>query len=196
MGAYQPGAATSIEVMVSLGNPSYTPSENIVPAGLRPPNRTTRTYDGPAVTLRYDRAGSSMARDRRRSQPWDGRQARACNRSRRSDADSDGRSLQSAGPGQPVQWLRHSPVSSRARSLWLGTDWSEERALDKAGLERVEGADTRRAGPTWAVGRECVAGNADSDRGSDWDGRHLFRSRIRPLSRVEIGRDRDPIPTQ
>ncbi len=65
MRAYQPGAATSIEVTGQSGQSSYTPLENIVPAGLRPPNRTTRTYDGPAVTLRYDRARSSMARDRR-----------------------------------------------------------------------------------------------------------------------------------
>ncbi len=62
------------------------------------------------------------------SQPWDGRNAHVRNRSRRHGADSDGRSVLRAGPGQP-SWLRHSPVSTRARSLWLGTDcqWSEER---------------------------------------------------------------------
>jgi hypothetical protein len=64
MRAYQHGAATSIGVTGQSGQ-SNTPSESIVPAGLRPPNRTTRTYDGPAVALRYDRARSSMDRDRR-----------------------------------------------------------------------------------------------------------------------------------
>ena len=68
--------------------------------------------------------------------------------------------------------------------------------LDKAWLERVEGAGIRRAGPTWAVGQDYVVGNADPDHGSDWDERHLFRSRIRPLLRAEIDRDRDPVPTQ
>ena len=68
--------------------------------------------------------------------------------------------------------------------------------LDKAWLERVEGADIRRAGPTWAVGQDYVVVNADPNHGSDWDERHLFRSRIRPLFRADIHRDRDPIPTQ
>ena len=69
-------------------------------------------------------------------------------------------------------------------------------ALDKAWLEWVEGAGIRRAGPTWAVVQEFVLGNYDHNHGSDWDKRHLLRSRIRPLLRVEMGCDRDPIPTQ
>ena len=69
--------------------------------------------------------------------------------------------------------------------------------LDKAWLERVEGAGIRRAGPTWAVGRQdYVVGNADPNHAGDWDERSLFRSRIRPLLRAEIDRDRDPIPAQ
>ncbi len=56
--------------------------------------------------------------------------------------------------------------------------------------------DIRQAGPTWAVGQEYVVGNADPNHWSDWDERHLFQSRTRPLFRAEIDLDRDPIPTQ
>jgi hypothetical protein len=68
--------------------------------------------------------------------------------------------------------------------------------LDKAWLERVEGADMRRAGPTWAAGQDWVIGNADPNHGSDKDELHLFRSRVRPLLRADMDRDRDPIPSQ
>ncbi len=49
MGA-PPEAAASLEVPGQSGHGQskflvHTPSENIVPAGLRPPNRTTRVYD-------------------------------------------------------------------------------------------------------------------------------------------------------
>ncbi len=81
MVAYRPGAATSIEVTGQSGQPRLHQSENIsfniVPAGLRPPNRTTRVHVGPAVTLRYDRARSSMARNGRRSRPWEPARATA-----------------------------------------------------------------------------------------------------------------------
>ena len=40
---YQPVMPSQVRRLVSPYNPSYTPWENIVPAGLRPPNRTTQT---------------------------------------------------------------------------------------------------------------------------------------------------------
>jgi hypothetical protein len=39
---YQPEMPSPVRRLVSPDNPSYTPTENIVPAGLRPPDRTTR----------------------------------------------------------------------------------------------------------------------------------------------------------
>ena len=52
-----------------------------------------------------------------------------------------------AGPGQPPG-RRHPPVCPRGPvATGLGPDWSEERDVAGAGLERVEGADIRRAGP-------------------------------------------------
>ncbi len=49
----------------------------------------------------------------------------------------------------------------------LGPTGVRRGTLDKAWLEQVEGADIRRGRRTWAVGQECVVGNADPNHGSD-----------------------------
>ena len=47
---YQPVMPSQVRRLVSPYNPSYTPTENIVPAGLRLPNRMTRsTTPGPGA---------------------------------------------------------------------------------------------------------------------------------------------------
>ncbi len=54
-------AATSTEVTGQSGqSESHTVGEHR-PGGPQSQNGTTRTYNGPAVALRYDRARSSMA---------------------------------------------------------------------------------------------------------------------------------------
>ncbi len=72
-------------------------------------------------------------------------------------------SLRTAGPGQlgprvELAYSRHSPVPTRARSHWLGTrlEWGEDSR--RAGLDRVEGADIRRAGPTRATANKVLLG--------------------------------------
>ena len=60
---YQPVMPSQVRRLVSPYNPSYTPSENIVPAGLRPPNRTTRTTAWLADTEHYAWARSTTTRD-------------------------------------------------------------------------------------------------------------------------------------
>ena len=79
--AHQPGDATFSE---STGQPGQSKLHLVVPAGLRPPNRTTRTYMagvrppnrtarthvGPADIVRYSWARSIMTRDQ--CQTWAG----------------------------------------------------------------------------------------------------------------------------
>ena len=86
--AHQPGAATFSE---STGQPGQSKLHKVVPAGLRPPNRTTRTYVGPADIVRYSWAREQHDRDQWQTWAGDGRQARAHRRSgrRRQSLDSD-----------------------------------------------------------------------------------------------------------
>ncbi len=54
----------------------------------------------------------------------------------------------------------------------LGPDWSEEKDVVRAGLERAEGAEICRAGLIRAAGQECVVGSeryADPGHASDQD---------------------------
>ena len=54
----------------------------------------------------------------------------------------------------------------------LGSDWCEERDVGRERLQRVEGADKRRAGSTWAAGQELAVGRqryADSGHVNDRD---------------------------
>ena len=60
MFTHQPQAATFCE---STGQPAQSKIHKFVPAGLRPPNRTTQTYFGPADIVRYSWARSNMAQD-------------------------------------------------------------------------------------------------------------------------------------
>ena len=57
---HQPGAATLSE---SIGQPGRSKLHKVTPAGLRPLNRTTLTYVGPADIVRYSWARSNMTRD-------------------------------------------------------------------------------------------------------------------------------------
>ena len=84
-------------------------------------------------------------------------------------ADSDGRSLLrwtgTTSPGGVTHLCPRGPVATG-----LGPDWSEEWDVARARLERVEGADIRRAGPNGPAGQQYVVGSewyADPDHGSD-----------------------------
>ena len=60
MRAYQPGAATSIEVTGQSGQSKlHTVGEHRPGGPIGPPNRTTRTYVGPAVTMHYAGPGAA-----------------------------------------------------------------------------------------------------------------------------------------
>ena len=68
-------------------------------------------------------------------------------------------------PGGVTHLCPRGPVATG-----LGPDWSEERGVARARLERVEGADIRRAGPNGPAGQQYVVGSewyADPDHGSD-----------------------------
>ena len=68
-------------------------------------------------------------------------------------------------PGGVTHLCPRGPVATG-----LGPEWSEERDVARARLERVEGADIRRAGPNGPAGQQYVVGSewyADPDHGSD-----------------------------
>ena len=71
MFAHQPGAATFSE---STGQPGQSKLHKVVPAGLRPPNPTTRTYvaGGPADIVWYSWARSHRDMTRDQWQTWAG----------------------------------------------------------------------------------------------------------------------------
>ena len=91
-------------------------------------------------------------------------------------ADSDGRSLLTTVPRHPklgrvTHLCPQGPIANG-----LGSDWCEERDVGRSGLQRVEGADIRRAGPTWAAGQELAVGRqryADSVSPSDLQKAHF-----------------------
>ncbi len=136
---------------------------------------------GSCNALRWAR--SRMALDQWRSWPWDGRQARApearsrraggqaraCSRGRRAGADSDGRSLLTAGPGQAV-WPHHSPVPTRAPAVAYWDPTGVRRAtLGQDGCNGLTGkaqtyGEPGRHGP-WATN---VSLGADPGHVSIW----------------------------
>ena len=61
----------------------------------------------------------------------------------------------------PTCVTRRCPRGPRA--IGLGPDWSEVRDGRRAGLDRVEGADIRRTGPTRATGQRGVIGTESDD---------------------------------
>jgi hypothetical protein len=88
MWAHQPGAGTSMEVTGQSGQSKLHTVVKHLPGG-----HATAEPDDSDVrrACSYTALRPGMARDRRRSRPWDGRQARARNRRRRPGSDSEGR---------------------------------------------------------------------------------------------------------
>ena len=82
--AHQPGAAAFSE---STGQPEKSKLHKVVPAGLRPPNRTTRTYVGPADLVRYNWARSNMTRDQ--WQTWAGGRTSSARTPPQRDAEAE-----------------------------------------------------------------------------------------------------------
>ena len=165
--------------LVSPGNPSYTPPENIVPAGLRPPvpNRTRRAYVGPALRSlgpepqgsgpaaklalgrtsnprmlprREDHAGSRRSWAGAERSPMDGGGTRV------HVVDIDGARRRSHEP--TAGWLELGLGWPESTHRWTGTPGqaasldcsgrSKERDACRARLDRVEGRDSRRTGPS------------------------------------------------
>ena len=90
---------------------------------------------------------------------------------------------------------RHNLRVSATIATGLGPDWSEEMGFVRAGLERPEGADIRRAGLIRASGQECVAESewyADASRASDRDN-GIFQVTARTLLKGRDGSRQSPI---
>ena len=82
--AHQPGASTFSE---STDQPGLSKLHKVVPAGLRPPNRTTRTYVGPADIVRDSWARSNMTRDQ--WQTWAGGRTSSSRTPRQREAEAE-----------------------------------------------------------------------------------------------------------
>jgi hypothetical protein len=152
--AYQPGAATSIEVSGQSGQ-----SELHTVGELRSGGPATAELDDSDVRLACSYTalrpgpeqhgwGQAAAEPALRLGRMSSPRAEPQAARRRPGADSGGRT-RTTGLAASLTWPRHSesPASTRACSLWAGTDWSdsEERDAGQSLAEADSECRSRRA---------------------------------------------------